>query len=171
MEDEEKTSGIECDLSEVEKTLEEIAEKEAEAEDTVENEKRTADNAKAAEMRNRALESLNTEHRKGNGTKRRRKWNQSKKSRRSGGDTIAYLREKNDLVQKWKEEELHLQNQRVEVEDKREDQLRKQHQDMMKVLVEQTKQQQEQMLSFQQLFTLMQQQKSQIIMKLQEKRN
>ena len=40
MEDEEKTSGIECDLSEVEKTLEEIAEKEAEAEDTVENEKR-----------------------------------------------------------------------------------------------------------------------------------
>ena len=71
--DEEKTSGIECDLSEVEKALEEIAEKEAEAEDTVENEKRTADNAKAAEMRNRALESLNTEHRKGNGTKRRRK--------------------------------------------------------------------------------------------------
>ena len=93
------------------------------------------------------------------------------KSRRSGGDTIAYLREKNDLVQKWKEEELHLQNQRVEVEDKREDQSRKQHQDMMKVLVEQTKQQQEQMLSFQQLFTLMKQQKSQIIMKLQEKRN
>ena len=91
------------------------------------------------------------------------------KSRRSGGDTIAYLREKNDLVQKWKEEELHLQNQRVEVEDKREDQSRKQHQDMMKVLVEQTKQQREQMLSFQQLFTLMQ--KSQIIMKLQEKRN
>ena len=42
---------------------------------------------------------------------------------------------------------------------------------MMKVLVEQTKQQQEQMLSFQQLFTLMKQQKSQIIMKLQEKRN
>ena len=42
---------------------------------------------------------------------------------------------------------------------------------MMKVLVEQTKQQQEQMLSFQQLFTLMQQQKSQIVMKLQEKRN
>ena len=62
------------------------------------------------------------------------------------------------------------QKQRVEVEGKREDQSRKQHQVMMKVLVEQTKQQQEQMLSFQQLFTLMQQQKSQIIMKLQEKR-
>ena len=171
MEDEEKTSGIECDLSEVEKTLEEIAEKEAEAEDTVENEKRTADNAKAAEMRNRALESLNTEHRKGNGTKRRRKWNQSKKVVEVEVTQLHICAKKNDLVQKWKEEELHLQNQRVEVEDKREDQSRKQHQDMMKVLVEQTKQQQEQMLSFQQLFTLMQQQKSQIIMKLQEKRN
>lgn len=38
------------------------------------------------------------------------------KSRRSEGDTIAYLREKADLVQKWKEEELQLQKQRVEVE-------------------------------------------------------
>lgn len=69
------------------------------------------------------------------------------------------------------EKELQQQKQRVEVQGKRKDQWRKQHQDMMKVLVEQTKQQQEQMLSFQQLFTLMQQQKSQIIMKLPEKRN
>ena len=71
--DEEKASGIERDLSEVEKALEEIAEREAAAEDTVENDKKKADNAKAAEMRNRALESLNTEHRKGSETKRRRK--------------------------------------------------------------------------------------------------
>ena len=35
MKDEEKASGIECDLSEVEKALEEIAEKEVAAEDTV----------------------------------------------------------------------------------------------------------------------------------------
>ena len=62
------------------------------------------------------------------------------KSCRSGGDTIAYLREKNDRVQKWKEEELQLQKERVEVECKQEDQPRKHHQDMLKVLVEQTKQ-------------------------------
>ena len=154
----------------MEKTLEEIAEKEAKAEGTVENEKRKAENAKAAEMRNRALESLNTEHRKGNGTKRRRKWNQSKKVVEVEV-TQLHIYAKNYLAQKWKEEELQQQKQRVEVEGKREDQWRKQHQDMMKVLVEQTKQQQEQMLSFQQLFTLMQQQKSQIIMKLLEKRN
>ena len=62
------------------------------------------------------------------------------KSRRSEGDTIAYLREKADLVQKWKEEEFELQKQRVEVEGKRVHQSRKNHQDMMKVLVEQIKQ-------------------------------
>ena len=58
MKNEERESGIECDLSEVEKALEEIAEKEAAAEGTIENEEKKADNAKAAQMRNRALESL-----------------------------------------------------------------------------------------------------------------
>ena len=45
-------------MSEVEKALEEIAEKEAAAEDTVESDVKKTDNAKAVEMRNRALESL-----------------------------------------------------------------------------------------------------------------
>lgn len=170
MKDEEKASGIECDLSDVEKALEEIAEKEVAAEDTVENDKKKLDNAKAVEMRNRALESLGkTQKRQRNEDEENAKPKQ--KSRRSGGDTIAYLREKNVLVQKWKEEELQLQKQRVEVEGKREDQSRKQHQDMMKILLEQTKQQQEQMQSFQQMFTSMQQQQSQIIMKLLERKN
>ena len=93
------------------------------------------------------------------------------KSRRSKGDTIAYLREKTDLVQKWKEEELQLQKQRVEVEGKREDKSTKQHQDIMKVVVKKTKQQQEQMQIFQHMFALMQQKQSQIIMKLLEKQN
>ena len=57
MKDEEKAIGIECDLSEVEKALEAIAEKEVAAEDTVENDKKKFDNAKAVEMRNRALET------------------------------------------------------------------------------------------------------------------
>jgi len=38
--------------------MEEIAEKEAAAEDTVENDKQKVDNANAVEMRNRGLESL-----------------------------------------------------------------------------------------------------------------
>ena len=58
MRDEEKASGIDTDLSDVEKTLEEIAEKEAVVEETTENDKKKVDSAKAAEMRNRALENL-----------------------------------------------------------------------------------------------------------------
>ena len=121
-------------------------------------------------MRNRALESLNTEHRKGSGMKRRRTCNQSKKVVEVEM-TQLHICAKNDLVQKWKEEELQLQKQRVEVEGKREDESTKQHQDIMKVVMKQTKQQQEQMQIFQQMFTLMQQKQSQIIMKLIEKQN
>ena len=46
MKEEEKAIGIECDLSEVKKILEEIAEKEAAAEDAVENYKKKVGNAK-----------------------------------------------------------------------------------------------------------------------------
>ena len=58
MRDEEKASGIDTDLSDVEKALKEIAEKEAVVEETTQNDKEKVDSAKAAEMRNRALENL-----------------------------------------------------------------------------------------------------------------
>ena len=170
MKDEEKARGIECDLSDVEKALEEIAQKEVASEDTVENDKKKLNNAKAVEIINRGLESLGrTQKRLQNEDEENAKRKQ--KSRRSGGDTVAYLGEKNVLVQNWKEEELQLQKPRVEVEGKREDQSRKQHQHMMKILLEETKQQQEQMQSSQQMFTSMQRQQSQIIMKLLERKN
>ena len=86
----------------------------------MENDKKKVDNAKAVEMRNRALESLGkTQKRQGNEEEENAKPKQ--KSRRSGSDTIAYLREKKFLVQKSKEEELQLQKQRVEVEGEQED--------------------------------------------------
>ena len=171
MREEEKASGIETDMSEVEKALEEISEKEAVAEDTLDSNKKKADNAKAVDMQKMAMESLSsTRKRKSDeGEEMENAKSKPKSSRRSGADTIAYLREKNEMAHKWKGEELELQKQRLEVENKRQDELRKQHQDMMQVLVQQTKQQQGQMQSFQQMFTVMQQQQSQIITKLLEK--
>ena len=56
--DEENATGINTDFSDVEKALEEIVEKEAEVEETAQNDKKKVDSAKAAEMRNRALENL-----------------------------------------------------------------------------------------------------------------
>ena len=56
--DEKNATGIDTDFSDVEKALEEIVEKEAEVEETAQNDKKKGDSAKAAEMRNRALENL-----------------------------------------------------------------------------------------------------------------
>ena len=56
MRDEEKASGIDTDLSEVEKALEEIGEKEAAVEETTQNDKKKVDSAKAAEMKNSSRE-------------------------------------------------------------------------------------------------------------------
>ena len=51
-------SGIDTDLGDVEKALQEIAEKEAVVEETAQNDKKKLDSAKAAETSNRALENL-----------------------------------------------------------------------------------------------------------------
>ena len=100
MRDEEKKSCIDTDLSDVENALEQIAEKEAVVKETAQNDKKKEDSAKAAEMRNRALENLG-------GTRKRQRKDEVQnetapraESRRSGGYTVAYLREKNDLMQK-----------------------------------------------------------------------
>ena len=46
-------------------------------------------------------------------------------------------------MQKWKMEDMQLQKQRLEAESKKEEQSREQHQDLMQVMLQQTKQQQE----------------------------
>ena len=79
----------------------------------------------AAEMRYRALENLG-------GTQKRQRKDELEnetaarvKRRKSGSDTVAYLREKNDLMQKWKMEEMQLQKQRLEAKSKKEEQSKK----------------------------------------------
>ena len=174
LKEEEKASGIETSMSDVEKALEEIMEKESDAENTVESNKKKADHAKAVEMRKRAMESIrSTQKRKGADEVEDEENAQPKPkiTRRSGGETIAYLREKNDMAQKWKAEELELQKQRLEVESKQQDESRKQHQEMVQMMAQQVRQQQNQMQQFQQMFAAMQQQQSQIILKLLEKQN
>ena len=69
-------------MSDVEKALEEIMEKESDAENTVESNKKKADHANAVEMRNRAIKSIrSTEKRKGVMKSRmKRMLNQSQRS-------------------------------------------------------------------------------------------
>ena len=126
MRDEEKASAIDTDLSDVEKALEETVEKETVVEETAQNDEKKINSAKAAEMRYRALENLG-------GTQKRQRKDEVEnetaaraKRRRSGSDTVAYLREKNDLMQKWKMEEMQLRKQRPGAESKKEEQSKKQ---------------------------------------------
>ena len=56
--DEEKASGIKTDMNDVEKAFEEIPEKEIDAENNLANDKKRVNNAKAIEIRNRAMESM-----------------------------------------------------------------------------------------------------------------
>ena len=129
MRDEEKAIGIDTDLSDVEKVLEGIVEKEAVVEETAQNDKKKVNSAKAAEMRYRALENLGgTQKRQRKGEVENETAAARTKRRRSVSDTVAYLREKNDLMQKWKREETQLQKQRLGAESKKEEQFKKQHQ-------------------------------------------
>ena len=116
-------------MSDIEKALEGIVEKEAVVEETAQNDKKKVDSAKAAEMRYRALENLGgTQKRQRKGEVENETAAARTKRRRSVSDTVAYLREKNDLMQKWKREETQLQKQRLGAESKKEEQFKKQHQ-------------------------------------------
>lgn len=127
LKEEEKASGIETDMNDVEKALEEILEKDADAENTLATDKKGVDNAKAVEMRNRAMESMRSTQKRKQGDEDKDAENAPKpKITRSGGDTVTYLREKNDMVQKWKAEELELHKQRLEVESRKQDEFQKQ---------------------------------------------
>ena len=76
--------------------------------------------------------------------RKRMKQQKRTKRRRSRGDTVVYLRDKNHLMQKWKLEEMQLQRQQLEAQSKKEGHSKKQHQGLMQVMLQQTKQQQEQ---------------------------
>ena len=90
-------------MSDVEKVHEAIVEKEDVVEETALNDKKKVNSAKAAEMRYRALKNLG-------GTQKRQRKDEVEnetaaraKRRRSGSDTVAYLREKNSCRNgKWK---------------------------------------------------------------------
>ena len=84
---------------------------------------------------------------------------------------MARLPEENDLAQKWKMKKMQPQKQRLEAESEKKEQSKKQHEDLMQVLLQQAKQQQEQMGNYMQMFTSMYKQQSQITRKLLEKQN
>ena len=93
-------------MSEIEKALEEILEKEALGQDTMESGKKLI--TPKQQMRNRAMESMSsTRKRMSTEDEDQDVKFKPKSTRRSGGDVIAYLREKNEVSGK--------QSSRVEI--------------------------------------------------------
>ena len=126
-------------MNDVERALEEILEKEADAENTLATDRKRVDNVKVVEMRSRAMESMRSTQKRKQGDEDKDAENAPKPkiTRRSGGDTVAYVREKNDMVQKWKAEELELHKQCLEVESTKQDEFQTQQQAMIQIMAQQ----------------------------------
>lgn len=140
MQDEKKASGIVPELSELDKLLEELieledlSEEERQNENEDKNKKIEQDQAKAIDVRKKAMEKLSeTQKRKaqdeGEVTK--------KKSRRSQSDTMAYLKEKNEKDLELRKQELEFKTQQLDEDRRKQDEASKRQEDMMTMMSEQ----------------------------------
>ncbi|CAH3136099.1 unnamed protein product, partial [Porites lobata] len=114
MKDEEKASGINPEPTELEQALAEIIEMEEAAE--TEHQDDEADKHKAESMRKLAMEKLGETQKR---AVEEGEQDCQKKKRRSGNDTIEYLREKSESDKVLKEEELSLKRKQQELEEKK----------------------------------------------------
>ena len=179
MKREEMASGIDCEETELDRALEEIIEKEK-ASESSRNEGSSAqvkkDKEAAEEQRLKAMERL------GQTTKRQveadGKEMTPKKSRRSGSETLEYLRDKFQSESQYKKQELALRvkeqesrdaQQKIMVEQQR--QMQQQQNELLKIMQKQQAKQEEQIQNFQMVFLQQQQQQSQILMSLLDKKN
>ena len=109
---EKESGGGDEHQTELEALLEELVELEQESEkaaDTQDQAKKTAaeqDEKKANEMRERALEQFG-QTRKRNGETEKEEDRKETKRRRSGGEAIEWLKEKEEIVKQMKEQEVH----------------------------------------------------------------
>ena len=162
---EEKESGIETDMTEVEMALEELIEKEDAAETeqrVVENQKKVKDSQdreNAESVRKKAMERLGqTQKRKANEGENEGK----KKKRSSGSDTLNFLREKNEQVQEMQKQELELKRQQLEVESRKQE-------NFMQMMLNQHQQQQRQMQDFQAMMSVQTKQQKDLMIALVSK--
>ena len=142
MQSEKKASGISPEISELDVLLEELialedlSEGEKENENEEKNKKADQDRAKAVDIRKKAMEKLSdTQMRKSqegdesSGAK--------KKFRRSSGDTVAYLKERNDAEFELRKEELELKKKQHEDDMKKQEAAAKRQDDMINLMAQQ----------------------------------
>jgi hypothetical protein len=160
-----KESGIEVEMTDIEKALEALIEKEDAAEELRQEGKlkqltNEADRLKAGEIRKKAMESL--------GETKKRKTEESgvkpaKKTRSNGSETIVYLKEKHEKM-------LDMENKKLELQELSMEQANKRHEDLMTAMQQQQGQQMENfqvmMMQHQQHMQLQQAQQNELMLKL-----
>ena len=161
------SSGTSNDITELDQLLEEISEKEKVAEENRDSDKDRkkvdADRAKVEEARRVAME------RRGQTKKRQKDEGEGQEERkqsrrRSGGDTVEYLRDKCEMERNLREKELEVKKAELADQAARAHEQKMQMQQMIQVM----QQQQQQSQNMQTLLLQQQQQQSQAIMALIE---
>ena len=110
---EERASGIDPEMTEIDIMLEEICEKEevAEEEDETKKKKAKAEKESAEKMRLKAMEKLSESQKRKDSNEEA----QPKKSRKSIGDAVSYLQEKSKQEIAFRKEQIELKKQEDEL--------------------------------------------------------
>ena len=147
-----KASGIDTDMSEVEDMVEDLIELEdahleqQRLHQEEEQKKAAEDKENSYDMRVKAMESLGeTKRRKGDEDQKKEKTRRS-----NGSEMLQYLREKNELMAKFRMEDKALEEEKQKEESKR-------HEEFMKMMLQQQQQ-------FQAMIAQQQQQQNQLVM-------
>ncbi|XP_032223369.2 uncharacterized protein LOC5522126 [Nematostella vectensis] len=112
---EEMASGIDCELLEKDRLIEELCEKEESQ--TANNKKKTEDKAAAEDVRKKAMQRMGGGKRKAkaDGESDEASTSGGKKSRRSGGEVVEFLREKAKAEQESRTEQARQQSLQMEL--------------------------------------------------------
>ena len=169
---EERASGISDDNSELDNLLEEILEKEKAAKEKLDNDdedkKKSLANEKAAaeDMRKRALERVGqTAKRKGKEEGPEAEKSKSRKSRKSTGEAMEYLKERASKEIQLREQELEMRKKEQDSISQREREKNEQQDKMLSTMLKQQEQQQQMMM----MLLNQQQQQSQALLSLMGK--
>lgn len=143
MQNEKKASGIVPEVSELDVLLEELIEledmSESERENETEEKTKKADQnrAKAADIRKKAMEKLSDTQRRKSQEEGESTGAKKKIFRRSSGDTVAYLKERNDAEFELRKEELDFKKKQHEDDVKKQEAAAKRQEDLINLLAQQ----------------------------------
>ena len=169
--DEEKASGIDVEVTELDAILEDILERERDAKERLDSEelqkktKSGKEKAAAEEVRKQALERMGKRNCDDDD-----EMPKPKKVRKSTADVFEYLSKKSEKDMDFKREELEVRKREVELASCKQDESQKQQQTILTAMMTQMQQQQQSQQAITAMLVQQQQQQTKVLMSLMEKK-